>query len=455
MNNRLIITIGVSIVTALLIAFAAYQLGARSGDRGEQAAADRIDPATGKRVLYWHDPMYPGQRFDKPGKSPFMDMQLVPVFADDAKEGGVSIDPRVQQRLGVRTAIVERKSLATEVWAVGNIDYNERDVAVVQARANGFIDRVHVRTPLQSVSAGQALAELYVPDWVAAQEEFLAVLRMQSDARESLLVSAKQRMRLAGMSDEHIADIEKNQVVQARLTIRTPITGVVTELEAREGMTVMNGAPLFRINGLATVWVHAEVPEAQLSYIKSGTHVMGSATALPGVELHGAVLAVLPEVSPGTRTAKARIELRNDKRLLTPGMFVTVKFVTPAQAPALVVPSEAVIATGERSVVIVAEGEGKFHPVVVMTGVESNGETEVLNGLEEGQVVVTSAQFLIDSEASLRASVQRMTEAPSPQPSPTTGEGVKKTSPVVGEVAQSAGEGPRDSDAQHDHGAPK
>ncbi|HEX5689427.1 MAG TPA: efflux RND transporter periplasmic adaptor subunit, partial [Roseiflexaceae bacterium] len=334
MNNKLIIAISVSILAAALIAFGAYQLGARSGQHSEPATGDLIDPATGKRVLYWHDPMYPGQRFDKPGKSPFMDMQLVPVFAesgaDGAKDdGGVSIDPRVQQRLGVRTVAVERKALNEAITAVGNVEYNERDVAVVQARANGFVERLHVRTPLQAVAAGQALAELYIPDWVAAQEEFLAVQRMQSDARAPLLEAAMQRMRLAGMSDQHIAEIEKTQKVQARLTVRTPIAGVVTSLDARDGMTVMSGAPLFRINGLNSVWVYAEVPETQMSRIKTGTHVMGSATASPGTELHGSVLAVLPEVSPDTRTAKARIELRNDKRMLSPGMFVSLRFVTP------------------------------------------------------------------------------------------------------------------------------
>jgi Cu(I)/Ag(I) efflux system membrane fusion protein len=448
MNNKLIITISACILAAALIAFGAYQLGARSGQHSEPATADLIDPATGKRVLYWHDPMYPGQRFDKPGKSPFMDMQLVPVFADDAKAGGVSIDPRVQQRLGVRTAVVERKSLNEEITAVGNVEYNERDVAVVQARANGYIERLHVRTPLQSVTAGQALADLYVPEWVAAQEEFLAVQRMQSDARATLLEAAVQRMRLVGMSDQHIAEIEKTQKAQARLTVRAPIAGVVTSLDARDGMTVMSGAPLFRINGLSTVWVYAEVPEAQLNRVKVGTHVMGSATALPGTELHGSVLAVLPEVSSQTRTARARIELRNDKRLLTPGMFVSLRFVTPQAAPVLVVPSEAIIVTGERSVVIVAEGEGRFRPVVVTTGVEGEGLIEVTSGLQEGEAVVTSAQFLIDSEASLKGALERMGEVPSPElrsTSPGTGRGDSLPLPVPGE---GGGEG-------HNHGAPK
>jgi Cu(I)/Ag(I) efflux system membrane fusion protein len=262
MNRKIIIAGVVGIAFALAAVYAAYRTGLSSADRAQ--ANQLSDATTGKRVLYWHDPMVPERRFDKPGKSPFMDMQLVPVYADDDKQGGgVTIDPRAQQRLGVRTALVEKKSLATQITAAGTVEYNERDVAVVQARANGFIERVHVRTPLQVVSAGQPLADVYLPDWVAAQEEYLAVQRMQSEARDSLLAAATQRMRLVGMSEEHVATVSQTKTVQPRLTIRSPIAGVITELAAREGMTITSGAPLFRINGVNTVWVYGEVPADQ------------------------------------------------------------------------------------------------------------------------------------------------------------------------------------------------
>jgi Cu(I)/Ag(I) efflux system membrane fusion protein len=229
-------------------------------------------------VLYWHDPMVPGQKFDKPGKSPFMDMQLVPVYADSGgDEAAVAISPRMQQNLGVRTAEVKSGSLTSTVEAVGSVAYNERDVAVVQARSNGFVERLFVRAPLDPVRRGQPLAELYVPDWVAAQEEYLSAKRIsaQSDSKSlaGLSDAARQRMRLAGMSDAHIAAVEAGGKVQARVTITAPIGGVVGELTAREGMTVMAGAPLFRINGLSSVWVNAEVPEGLDAQVSPGNHV--------------------------------------------------------------------------------------------------------------------------------------------------------------------------------------
>jgi Cu(I)/Ag(I) efflux system membrane fusion protein len=212
-----------------------------------------VDPATGKKVLYWHDPMVPGQRFDKPGKSPFMDMQLVPVYAGgDEDKGGVAISPRVEQNLGIRTAEVTFGTLAPRVEAVGNVAYNERDVAVVQARANGFLEKLRVRAALDPVRKGEPLAELYVPDWIAAQEEFLSVRRMGEAAPAALREGAVQRMRLAGMDDAQIRLVESTGAVHPRTTLVAPIDGVVAELSAREGMTVMAGAPLFRINGLST-----------------------------------------------------------------------------------------------------------------------------------------------------------------------------------------------------------
>ena len=255
-NTRIVL----ALVAAGLIAAGGYGLYQLGREQGMQAAAPAagsaqsgssaqaggaVDPATGKKVLYWHDPMVPGQKFDKPGKSPFMDMQLVPVYADDAgDEGTVSISPNVQQNLGIRTAEVVKGGLASSVEAVGSIAYNERDLEVVQARSNGFVERLYVRAPLDPVKKGQPLAQLYVPDWVAAQEEYLSIRRMGNGAgTEGLLDAARQRMRLAGMTDDLIRLVESTGKVQARLTIAAPIGGVIAELGAREGMTVMAGAP--------------------------------------------------------------------------------------------------------------------------------------------------------------------------------------------------------------------
>jgi len=428
MNSRALV---IAFVAAILIgagSYGAYRYGVSQGMRlatpaggpaplsgGSPQAAGNIDPATGKKILYWHDPMAPGQKFDKPGKSPFMDMQLVPVYADeDSNEGGVAISGRVQQNLGIRLAEVTKGVVAPAVEAVGTVSYNERSTFVVQARSSGFVEKLYVRAPLDPVRAGQPLAELYVPDWVAAQEEYLAVKRMSGAVSDPLLDAARQRMRLAGMTDEQIGLVESSGKVHARVTVTAPAGGVVAELGAREGMTVMSGALLFRINGLDPVWINAEIPESQAGVLRPGNAVEVRAPALSG-GLKGRVSAILPEVNPATRTLKARIELANPGGRLVPGMFATVNFTPATRKEVLVVPSEAVIQTGKRSVVIVALDNGRFAPADVETGIESGGHTEIRKGLEAGQKVVASGQFLIDSEASLKATTDRMTGASAPE----------------------------------------
>ena len=432
-NQKLIVAI---VVAGIVVAagYGAYRIGIEQGrtmspagpgataitGNADALKAGDVDPANGKRVLYWHDPMVPGQRFDKPGKSPFMDMQLVPVYADvGGDDSAIAISPRVQQSLGVRVAEVKQGTLGAAMEAVGSVAYNERDVAVVQARANGFLERLYVRAPLDPVRKGQALAELYVPDWVAAQEEYLSAKRIsaQTDVK-GLVEGAAQRMRLAGMSEEQVRAIEAGGKVQPRLTITAPIGGVVGELTAREGMTVMVGAALFRINGLSTVWVNAEVPEISAAQMRPGSPVEARTPAISGAVFKGRVSAILPEVNPATRTIKARIEIANPGGQLVPGMFATVNFTPAARKDVLLVPSEAVIQTGKRSVVVVAQGDGKFATVDVEPGLDSNGQTEIRKGLQAGQKVVVSGQFLVDSEANLKASTTRMSDMPAPGSKP-------------------------------------
>ena len=379
--------------------------------------AGEVDPATGKKILYYHDPMVPGNKFDKPAKSPFMDMMLVPVYADvDSDTGGskVTVSPRLQQSLGVRTAVVVEGTLSPQVAAVGSIAWNERDQIIVQARATGFVERLFVRATLDRVTKGQPLAELYVPDWIAAQEEFLSVRRMQGTDLAVLVDGARQRMRQAGMSEGQIAGVESNGRTQARFTLVAPIAGVVTELMAREGMTVMSGTTLFRINGTGTVWANAEVPESLAALLRVGAKVQARSPAVPGTAFEGRVQALLPEVNMSTRTLKARLELANPGARLVPGMFVQMQFMDTRAEKALLIPTEAVIQTGKRAVVLVAEENGRFRPVDVEIGVESDGQTEVKRGLKLGQRVVISSQFLIDSEASLKGVESRLTVEASP-----------------------------------------
>jgi len=416
MKRRTTILLLGAVALTLAAGFGSYRLGLA---RGEAAAAAPTGPAE-KKVLYWHDPMVPGQRFDKPGKSPFMDMQLVPVYADEkdgAAQDAVSVSPRMQQSLGVRTAQVTRGSLAASLQAVGAVAFDERSVALVQARSNGHVERLFVRAPLDRVRKGQPLLQMLAPDWVAAQEEYLALRRIGDAALPGLVGlvdlvdlvnAARQRMRLAGMSEAQIGQVEALGKPILRITIVAPVSGVVTELNAREGMTVAAGAPLLRINGLDPVWVNAEVPESAASQVRPGSAVEASATALPGQVFKGTVGAVLPEVNAATRTLKARIVLANPKGALVPGMFASIRLTPPARAQALLVPSEAVIHTGTRSVVMLAQGDGKFSPVDVETGLDANGMTEIRKGVSAGQQVVVSGQFLLDSEASLRGAGARM-----------------------------------------------
>ena len=403
---------------------AAPATGPQSTAEGEEATRRHIraglkagdtDPATGSKILYYRDPMVPASKFDKPAKSPFMDMMLVPVYAaGEADQGKTTVSPRIQQNLGVRTAVVTDGTLSPQVSAVGSIAFNERDQATVQSRATGYVERLHVRATLDRVTKGQPLLDLYVPDWVAAQEEFLAVKRMQGSDLALLIDGARQRMRQAGMSDEQIRQVEASGKSQARTTITAPLGGVVVELMAREGMTVMAGTTLFRINGLSTVWANAEVPESQAALVRPGAKVQASSPAAPGMTFDGKVQAILPEVNSATRTLKARLELANPGARLVPGMFVSMQFMGMQAQKSLLVPTEAVIQTGKRTVVILAEENGRFSPVDVQTGLESGGQTEIKRGLQASQRVVVSSQFLIDSEASLKGVETRLNEPPKP-----------------------------------------
>ncbi len=382
--------------------------------------AGDVDPMTGKKILYYHDPMVPGNKFDKPAKSPFMNMMLVPVYAEGGADGSnVTVSPRIQQNLGMRTAQVVEGRLSPQVSAVGSIGFNERDQALVQARATGYVERLQVRATLDRVAKGQALAELYVPDWIAAQEEFLAVRRMQGPDFATLVDGARQRMRQVGMSQAQIGLVENSGRTQPRIRLIAPIGGVITELMAREGMTVMPGATLFRINGLSTVWANAEVPESQSALLRVGAKVQAKSPAVPGVTFEGKLQALLPEVNPATRTLKARLELANPGGVLVPGMFVQMQFMDMRAAKALLVPSEAIIQTGRRTVVMLTEegeNKGHFRPVDVETGIESGGLTEIKRGLQAGQRVVVSSQFLIDSEASLKGVEARLNAEPGSKP---------------------------------------
>ena len=343
-----------------------------------------------KRILYWYDPMVPAEHHSGPGLSS-MGMKTIPRYADDGaagEGGGVRIDAAATQNLGVRLATVERGTLQSDLTVTGAIDFNQRSVAVVQARAAGFVQRVYNRAPGDVIGAGAPLADVLVPEWAGAQIEAQAVQRTGDRA---LIAAARQRLHLLGGSGSGGG---------GRTTIRSPISGVIQTLDVRQGMTLNAGQTLAQVSGLGTVWLNAALPEAQAGQVRVGASVRSELTAFPGQSFFGKVIAILPTAQAESRTLTVRIELPNRGGRLRPGMFATVHFAGNGAA-ALLVPSEAVIRTGRRDLVMVAGAGGRYQPVEVKVGREGGGKTEILAGLGEGQKIVASGQFLLDSEASL------------------------------------------------------
>ena len=266
--NRTLVSAAVGAALLAAGGYGGYWYAQRAMHATPSAGAAAAKADAGRKVLYWHDPMYPAQKFDKPGRSPFMDMDLMPVYADDgADAGGVTVSPRVVQNLGVRTAVAEKGRLSLAVEAVGTIAFDERAVTLVQSRTPGYVEKLFVRAPLDPVRKGQPLALLFVPEWAGAQEEFLALGRSTAPGAQELARAARNRLLLLNMTEEQVADVERDGKPRPNVTLASPVDGVVGELGAREGMTVMPGAMLFRINGLSTVWVNVDIPEAQAAAV--------------------------------------------------------------------------------------------------------------------------------------------------------------------------------------------
>ena len=365
-------------------------------------------------MLYWYDPMVPTQRFEQPGKSPFMDMQLVPKYAGTEQDTtALSVPAQTIQNLGMRTSTVVRAVLPSAIDALGSLAYNQREVATLQARSAGFVERVYGRAPGDVLPAGTPLADLLIPEWSAAQLEFIAVLQ-SGDAR--LVDAARERLRLLGMPEGLIEHVQRTRKPKALQTLVTPIGGELLSLEVRAGMAVSAGQDLARLNGLSSIWLDAAIPESQTAAVQLGSAISASLTAFPGQTLKGRVIALLPSADVQTRTLTVRSELPNPDGKLRPGMFASVRLNSADEQPVLLIPSEAVIRTGKRAMVMLAEGEGRYRPHEIQIGREADGRFEVLAGLSEGQAVVTSGQFLIDSEASLQGVLAKIDDPMPEQP---------------------------------------
>lgn len=367
----------------------------------QAASAMATDGNEQRQALYWYDPMVPDKHFDKPGKSPFMDMELVPKYADDMAAGGVRVDAGMQQNVGIRVATVEKGQLPFALQVPGTLTWNLRNEFLVSARAEGLITKVLIKAPYTTVRHGQPLAVLLAPSWSSALAESAALQEADSPAARELQAAAEQRLRALGVPAQAAID-------NGAVTLAAPEDGVVTEVLAREGETVMPGAPLFRINSTASLWLEAWVPQINVATLRPGTPVRASVDGLPGQTFTGAVEVLLPQVDTASRTQRARIVLQNPNGQLAPGMFAEVSLQAGGQRALPLIPTDALIATGEDSRVIVQDDNGHFRPVRVRVGRSSEGRTEVLEGLAGGERVVVSGQFLIDSEASLSGALERM-----------------------------------------------
>jgi len=334
-----------------------------------------------------------------------MDMQLVPKYADRARSGGkdapvdIEIDPRVVQTLGIRLAHVERGSFARVVDTVGLVQVDEHRIEAIQVREPGWVERLDVRAAGDAIRRGQLLAGVYSPDLLATQQEFL-IARASKDP--NLIEAARRRLGLFGLSDAQIARIDKTSQVERRIDYYAPFNGYVMELGARQGAAVEPGATLFQLANLDSVWMIAEIPEAQAAWIEVGNLAEAQVPAFPGERFVGKVDYLYPELTQASRTLKVRVVINNTVGHLRPGMFATAHLEGVAQESVLTVPTEAVIKTGTRSIVILADDVAHFRPTVVRVGGEHGGRSEILEGLTPGQTVVASGQFLIDSEANLR-----------------------------------------------------
>ncbi|MFM0292174.1 MULTISPECIES: efflux RND transporter periplasmic adaptor subunit [Paraburkholderia] len=371
------------------------------------ASSDKVAPKTGRKVLYWHDPMVPAKHFDKPGKSPFMEMQLEPVYADEGGGAtGIKIDPGLQQNLGIRYATVRRQETSDGFDAIGTTQFDESHSDVVQTRVTGYIDHLYASAPMQRIAKGAPVASLFVPDWLAPQEEYLALRHSGMDS--SMLEASRARMRALSIPAGVVAALDRTGKAQTHVVLSSPETGVVSELNVRDGAMVTPGQTLAKVAGLSKLWLIVEIPEALALSVQPGMTVDATFSGDPTRHFNGQIREILPGISTSSRTLQARLEIDNAALKLTPGMLMRVHVGGQKAGSRLLVPSEAVITTGKRSVVIARSSDGRLQPVTVTVGNDVGNETEVLSGLNDGEQVVASGQFLIDSEASLKSVLPRL-----------------------------------------------
>ena len=373
-----------------------------------------------RKILYWQAPMNPDEIYDKPGKSA-MGMDLVPVYEDQVNAGPtVVIDPTTIQNMGVRSSLVERTDFSRSIRTIGKLGYNEERTYVVTSKISGWIEKLYVDFTGQKVYKGQSLLEIYSPDLVTTQQEYLLALKSKalvSDTKntdikngaESLLQSTRQRLLYWDIPESAINDLEQSGKVKKSLVLPSPASGIVTHKNAVQGSYVNQGAPLYQIADISTIWVLASIYDTDLPWIHVGQEAEIELSYLPGKIISGHVSFIYPYVDEKARDVKVRIEFPNPGLELRPGMFANVSLKTETIKNALVINSGSIIHSGRRDVVFVVQDKGHFEPREITVGEEGDGGlVRVLTGLNENDRIVTSAQFLLDSESRLQGVIQKM-----------------------------------------------
>lgn len=359
-----------------------------------------------KKVLYWVAPMDPNYIRDKPGKSP-MGMKLVAVYEGDDAGQDVIISPEMVQNMGVRTTQVERTHLWRGINTVGYVEYNEAMVSHIHLRTSGWIEHLATHSVGERFKKGDTILQLYSPELVNAQQEYVQALR---SGNRVLIRSSANRLSALGLIKRQIQQLKKNRKVQQVISMYADQDGVVSELSVRHGMYVKPSNRVMSLADLSSVWLVVDVFERQANWVKVGDVAEVRLSYLPGKVWQGTVNYIYPSLDETTRSLKVRLVFDNPGELLKPNMFANVKIFSGAKNNILVIPTEALIRTGVEERVIIAKGKGKFEARMVKSGIESGNFIELISGVKQGETVVVSGQFLIDSEASLRASMSRMTK---------------------------------------------
>jgi Cu(I)/Ag(I) efflux system membrane fusion protein len=360
-----------------------------------------------RKVLYWYDPMYPATHFDKPGKSPFMDMELVPRYATDDEGGGIRIDPAQVQNLAVRTKEVEWGKLPFAKDIPANVEFNSYQLAKVQPRADGFVSGTYSLAVGDRVEKGTPLVDVTVPGWASDQSESLLLKSQKADP--GIVRGVRERLRISGMPEEMLQAIDASGKVQTRMTVRAPLPGVITSFDVFPGMNVTKSMTLAIVQGTDPVWVTADVPERDLPLVQQAGRLRVQVQAYPDRSFHAQSHVLLPKAAQETRTVPLRLVLPNAEGLLTPGMTASLRLRGTGDE-AFLIPTQALIDLGDEKRVIVRLPDGRFMPRLVRTIASIGDVTAVAEGLEAGEHVVVGGLFLVDSESNLRGALDRMRE---------------------------------------------